>query len=139
MKKTGVERDLNVRYGGLVYGHSDGDFYFHAGRISPEYTAADRKAWDDGSAFTMATMWPQLADISFTRVTKVDVPVVFLLGRHDTTVPAEIAARWFDRVRAPSKSLVWFENSAHLPIIEEPGHTLEALITRVRPLATDPR
>lgn len=139
VKKTMVERDINVSYGGLAANRKDGDFYFRTARLSPEYTAADRKAWDDGSAFTMTTMWPKLAAVDFDPLAKVDVPLVFLLGRHDTTTPSEIAQRWLARVKAPSKTLVWFNNSAHLPIVEEPGRMLEALITKVRPLAMPPR
>lgn len=75
LKKTEIERKWNVHYGGLAWGRSDGEFYFHAGRISPLYTAADRKAWDDGSDFTMKTMWPQLAAVSFEKLRKLDVPI----------------------------------------------------------------
>jgi hypothetical protein len=31
--------------------------------------------------------------------------------------------------------MVWFENSAHLPMLEEPGQFLIHLVTDVRPLA----
>jgi proline iminopeptidase len=40
-----------------------------------------------------------------------------------------------ERLKAPKKVTVWFENSAHLHIIEEPGHVLAALLEHVRPLA----
>lgn len=135
--KTGIERDINVRYGGLAWRRHGGDFYFHTGRLSPLYTTEDRQAWDAGSAFTMTTMWPKLADIDFLPLKRVDVPIVFLLGRHDTTTPSEIADRWLAAVRAPTKRIVWFENSAHLPIVEEPGRTLMALVDQVRPLAEE--
>ena len=135
--KTAIERDINVRYGGLAWRRETGDFYFHTGRLSPLYTTPDRKAWDAGSAFTMKTMWPQLAAIDFVPVKRLDVPVVFLLGRYDTTTPSEIAERWLAAVKAPSKRLVWFEASAHLPIVEEPGKTLVTLVNEVRPLARE--
>ena len=133
--KTAAERKWNVHYGGLAWGRSDGDFYFHAGRLSPLYTAADRKAWDDGSAFTMKAMWPQLAAITFKDLHKLDVPMIMLLGRHDYTTPASIAAGWMERLDAPKKVTVWFENSAHLHMIEEPGRMLATLLEHVRPLA----
>lgn len=83
LAKTKVERDWNVHYGGLAWGHSNADFYFHTGRISPLYTAADRKAWDDGSAFSMKYLWPQLAAVSFRDLHRLEVPIILLLGRHD--------------------------------------------------------
>lgn len=135
LKKLETERKWSVHYGALAAHRNDADFYFRAARLSPLYTAADRKAWDDGSAFTMRTMFPQLADLSLTRLDRVDTPVILFLGRHDYTTPSPIAARWLSRVRAPRTRLVWFEESAHLPFIEEPGRTLAALLTHVRPLA----
>jgi proline iminopeptidase len=49
------------------------------------------------------------------------VPMYFLLGRHDWQVPAVLAARYFERINAPVKRLVWFEQSAHNPPFEEPA------------------
>lgn len=137
--KTMIQRKWNVHYGALAAGRPDGDFYFHAGRLSPEYTTADRKAWDDGSEFTMAQLWPQLADISLKDLDRVDTPVILFMGRHDYTTPAPIADAWLGRLHAPKKQMVWFENSAHLPMIEEPGHALAALLTYALPLADPPR
>ena len=135
LTKTGVERKWSIHYGGLAAGRQDSDFYLHMGRLSPEYGLADRKAWDDSSDFTMKAMWPKLATLSFESVRTLDVPVFLFLGRHDTTTPPGIAADRLGRLKAPSKSVIWFENSAHLPMIEEPGRMLEALRSRVRPLA----
>jgi proline iminopeptidase len=133
--KTAVERKWSVYYGGLAAGHKDGDFYFHLDRLSPEYSHDDLVAWDAGSAFTMPILWPKLADISFENVHTLQVPIILFLGRHDTTTPPEIAADWLARLKAPKKEIVWFDNSSHLPMLEEPGKTLQALITQVRPLA----
>lgn len=84
----------------------------------------------------MKTMWPMLADISFKDVHRLETPILLFLGRHDYTVPAPIAERWAAQLSAPSKRVVWFEHSAHLPMIEEPGRTLKALLDYALPLAT---
>lgn len=135
LEKLATERKWNIHYGGLAANRNNADFYFRAPRLSPEYTASDRKAWDDGSAFTMKSMFPQLADISFASLDRINTPVFMFLGRQDYTTPSPIAERWLNRLKAPNKELVWFEQSAHLPFIEEPGRTVEALLTLVRPLA----
>jgi proline iminopeptidase len=136
--KMTTERNWSIHYGALAAGRQDADFYFHAGRLSPEYTAADRKALDAGSDFSIATLWPKLSGISFKQVHRIDTPVFLFLGRHDYTVPAPIAATWMEQLSAPKKATIWFENSAHLPMFEEPGHMLAALLDRVRPLAPQP-
>jgi pimeloyl-ACP methyl ester carboxylesterase len=133
--KVAVDRKWSDYFGGLAAGRTNGDFYFHLGRLSPLYTPADRKAWDAGSAFTIKTLLPQLSSVNFSNVHKLDVPVLMLLGKHDTTTPPGIAAEWMNRLKAPSKRVVWFKNSAHLPFIEEPGRTLEALVRFALPLA----
>ncbi|MGY4515058.1 alpha/beta fold hydrolase [Lysobacter sp. HA18] len=135
VEKTGTERKWSIHYGGLAAGRDNADFYFHAPRLSPEYTPADIKAWDEGSGFTITTMFPNLAGITFANVHRVDTPVVMLLGRQDYTTPSSITASWMDALQAPSKRVDWFEHSAHLPMIEEPGRVLKALVDDVRPLA----
>ena len=130
-------RKYAIPYGSLIYNKPDLKYYFQTPRLSPEYTAADVQAWGKGSAFSVATLWPRLADVSFTPVRRMDVPIVFLLGRHDYTVPSPVAAQWFERVKAPSKTLVWLENSAHMPMVEEPGHFFAALLADVLPLTKE--
>jgi len=46
-----------------------------------------------------------------------------------------ITAAWLDKLKAPTKATVWFENSAHMMMIEEPGRVLAALLRSVRPCA----
>ena len=44
-------------------------------------------------------------------------------------------AAWLERVKAPYKRAIWFENAAHMIPWEEPGKTLVSLLEVVRPLA----
>ncbi|WP_338425434.1 alpha/beta fold hydrolase [Sphingopyxis kveilinensis] len=127
-------RKYAMPYGSLMYNKPDLKYYFQTARLSPEYSEADRQAWGKGSAFSVTTLWPRLADVSYSDVTKMQVPIVFLLGRHDYTVPSVPAADWLAKLRAPSKKLVWFEHSAHMPMVEEPGHFFAALLRDVLPL-----
>lgn len=64
------------------------------------------------------------------QVPQVDVPVHFLLGRHDRQVDSRLAAAYFQRLQAPRKTLVWFENSAHNVPFEEP-EAFNATIVRL--------
>jgi pimeloyl-ACP methyl ester carboxylesterase len=134
--KTTVQRTWSVRYGGLAAHRSDANFYFRSTRLSPEYTPADRRAWDDGAEFTMKLLWPQLASVSYASLRRLEVPVVLLLGRHDYTTPSTIAYAWLQRLDAPAKSAVWFEHSAHMPMVEEPGRVLVTLVRDVLPHAS---
>jgi len=48
------------------------------------------------------------------------VPVVLVQGRLDQVAPGAAAVRFHDALSAPRKRLVWFENSAHTPHLDEP-------------------
>ncbi|MGB9233937.1 MAG: hypothetical protein WCC04_05955 [Terriglobales bacterium] len=52
-------------------------------------------------------------------VPAVKVPVYFFLGRYDYNEPSELAAAYLQALSAPSKKLVWFDESAHFPFLEE--------------------
>jgi proline iminopeptidase len=137
LEKTAIERKWSIHYGALAAGRSDAEYYFHAARLAPGFDLQDRKDMDAGSAFTMAHMWPQLASFNFNDLHKVDVPVFLFMGRHDYTTPPEIAANWIGKLDAPRKKLVYFEHSAHLPMVEEPGRVLVSLLELARPLAEE--
>jgi hypothetical protein len=49
-----------------------------------------------------------------------------------------MAAEYLQMLRAPSKKLVTFERSGHLPMIEEPGRFLMALVNDVLPMTGPP-
>jgi len=53
-------------------------------------------------------------------VPEVHVPVYFFTGRYDYTVPFECTERYYRRLIAPAKQMVWFDNSAHFAFLEEP-------------------
>jgi len=137
IQKMTTERKWSIHYGALAAGRDNAEFYFQAPHLSPLYTAADVKAWLDGSAFTITTMFPKLAELTFNDIHSLSVPIFLFTGRHDFTAPWPIAQIWLEQVQAPRKAMVWFENSGHLPMIEEPGHMVKALLDHVRPLAVE--
>ena len=69
-------------------------------------------------------------------VPAVDVPVIFFLGRYDRHVDATIAARYLDNLVAPSKHVVWFENSAHNIPFEEPALFIRSVATALGSIDT---
>lgn len=123
-------------YGGLSAYRSDTDsnFFYHAPRLSPVYSAKDRAAINNGSLLTLDRVLPDLIAVDFEPVRKVDFPVLMYLGRHDYTTPSEPTARWLATLQAPYKRAVWFEHSSHLAPVEEPGRVLVSLVQDVLPL-----
>lgn len=59
--------------------------------------------------------------------------------RAATATPGAAAQRYADVLQAPGKQLVWFENSAHTPHVEEPGRFRDLLLdVRASQLAATP-
>jgi pimeloyl-ACP methyl ester carboxylesterase len=99
---------------------------------SPDYSAGDVIRTVRGITATQAALLPELAtmDLAAT-VPRLDVPVVMVQGRLDQVAPGAAAQRYASVLQSPGKQLVWFENSAHTPHLEEPGK-FRALVMGVR-------
>lgn len=136
--EIGVERSWSVYYGGLSWGRKSYDYYYDTSKLSPDYTDADLKAIDQGAVMSVTALLPALMAVDFTRTTDFKCPIVMFNGRHDITTNSGVVAEWFKTVKAPAKKLVWFEDSAHMMQIEQPGAVLLHLVQDVRPLAGIP-
>jgi pimeloyl-ACP methyl ester carboxylesterase len=120
----GVTR--NETYGGVVRG------LLASLLRSSDYSTGDILRTVRGIAATQAALLPELATLDLVRtLPRLDVPVVMVQGRLDQVAPGAAAERYAHSLEAPSKQLVWFENSAHTPHLEEPEKFRE-LMMRLR-------
>lgn len=124
-------------YGGLSAYRSESKYYFYAPLLSPEYDAADVEAIDQGNQASLGRLLPEFLTVDFKKIKTFPIPIFMLLGRHDYTTPSKPTADWLQSLKAPVKKSVWFENSAHLLMLEEPGKTLLTLVESVRPIAIE--
>jgi proline iminopeptidase len=135
IKDIYVQRKWVGYYGGVMAYRRDNSAESALAQLSPDYSDQDiRRIWE-GNAFATPYLLPELVAIDLTMTNKISVPLILFEGRHDRNVNSEVAATWFDSVKAPDKHLVWFEHSAHLPMTEEPGKFLLSLVRRARPIA----
>jgi proline iminopeptidase len=135
LQRVSLERKWLEYYGGLAWRRHGFDWVANTWELSPDYTETELGAVSKGSMFSLMRLLPQLAAFDFDNVTSFRCPIFLFTGRHDLSVSHEVAARWYEKLQAPKKELVWFENSAHLPMLEEPGRFLLHLVTDVRPIA----
>lgn len=134
LEKIDVQRKWSVYYGGLTVGRKDLKFYYDVAQLSPDYSEADVKALDKGSQLSLGPLLPNLWR-DHTHMKRFRTPIVMFEGRHDYTTPSEVVADWFAEIEAPVKKLIWFELSAHMMPVEEPGRLLVHLVQDVLPLA----
>lgn len=119
-------------FNGGWYGKPTFDLLFALPEWAPEYSAADVAIQKNATQWTTRNL---VGKGDAGRPTTFAVPVVVMQGRHDLHTPYEPARSWFDEVVAPRKTFVTLEWSAHVPMVEEPGVFLKALLDVVRPLA----
>jgi pimeloyl-ACP methyl ester carboxylesterase len=140
-RKTITERRYVARFGGEIHESTVGAMGVVARSLlhSHEYTLADRVNVMRGLLGSMKLLWPELLKVDlFERVPELKLPVFIVAGRHDHEVPSDVSARYFESLRAPSKELVWFERSAHMPQFEEPERFTRMMVEKVLPLAKSP-
>jgi pimeloyl-ACP methyl ester carboxylesterase len=86
----------------------------------PEYGWLDRAYYLLGLMNTFNVVYPQLQEMDLRQdATRFDLPVYLVLGRHDMNNPSPIPEDYFNKLEAPSKQLVFFEDSGHGMIWEE--------------------
>ena len=130
-----VERKWVGYYGGVMAYRHDNSADSALAQLSPDYTDQEiRRIWE-GNKFATPYLLPGVVALDLTAINKLSVPLILFEGRHDRTVNSEVAATWFDTVKAPDKQFVWFEHSGHMPMTEEPGKFLLSLVRYVRPIA----
>lgn len=138
--KTITQRRYLGRFGGEYLAGKNGAFGPVIGSLlfSREYTLIDRINFFRGIFGSMRLLWPQLLKVDlFKSVPEFRIPVFFMEGRYDYEAPSNIAARYFDSIRAPSKELIWFEKSAHMPNSEERDLFNGVMLEKVLPAAVN--
>ena len=103
---------------------------------APESSLFDLVGAVRGFRFTMDAMWPEVSPLNLTRLAPaLQMPVFFLLGRNDRWVPPETSVAYFDALTAPSKELIWFEDSGHEMFVDEPDKFNDVMARLVRPVS----
>ncbi|MBA4495438.1 alpha/beta fold hydrolase [Paenactinomyces guangxiensis] len=91
------------------------------GFLSSEYTAGDWLRFRRGIRFSLKHLKLALMKVNlFEQVPELQVPAYFFVGRYDYLAPSELQEQYYEYLDAPVKDIIWFENSAHAPHLEEP-------------------
>lgn len=116
-------------YGGELYDAQDFTPLLKTGLRSPEYSLFDALRIQPGVRFSGENMqYNVMAGSLMDTITEVEIPVYFFAGRHDYTTPFSLMEVYYEKLEAPHKRLVWFEQSAHFPFFEEPKRFTEEML-----------
>ena len=123
MEGTAIERKWMTAQGGFLYGKSNYNSLLRDVLLSREYSGLDIIRYFMGMNLKAKNRMVETevlqADL-MEEIPSVEIPVCFMLGRHDLNCPSEVSADYWKQLRAPVKKLLWFEESSHSPCFEEP-------------------
>ena len=135
LKDIYTERKWLDFYGGVMAHRTGNSAESDLSKLSPDYSAEEIPRIWEGNEFSEHYLLAQVLSLDLSGIKELDCPVIIFAGRYDINVNSQVANEWFASVKAPSRQFVWFENSAHLPMTEEPGTFLLSLVRYVRPIA----
>jgi pimeloyl-ACP methyl ester carboxylesterase len=96
------------------------------------YTPAEKINIWRGKLWSRAFFWDDLIRDDLTgRLTRFDLPIYVLAGRHDLTTNTELSRTYFEAIEAPVKGFYLFDESAHSPLFEEPERATRILLNDV--------
>jgi pimeloyl-ACP methyl ester carboxylesterase len=99
-----------------------------------EYGLYDKVNFIRGLLDTFGIVYQQLWDVDFRKqATRLEVPIYFLIGRHDVNAPPKLTEEYFNLLTAPHKELIWFERSGHNPWVNESSKFVDAIANKVLP------
>ncbi len=121
-KGTAVYEDYLFKYGGELKHHKSFMPFVWAGLKSPEYTWKEVFKVAKGSSFASAKMKYNVIEGSILEnsLFSFELPVFYFTGKQDYTTPFALIEDYFEKVEAPHKEMVWFQESSHFPFFEEP-------------------
>ena len=86
-----------------------------------------------GLNFTVDARYEEIKSINFAKeIQSIKVPIYFFMGKYDMIAPTVPVESFYNSLDAEKgKKLIIFDNSAHLPIIEEKEKYQELLVNVV--------
>ena len=119
-----TQRGILNKYGG-VSPRLHGDKYMNgrtgAMKAVKEYTRADWKGYNEGAEKSLRKLWPEIGLLDFPKTnTKFEVPFYIFHGHQDMNTPWTLIPDWYEKIEAPDKDLIFFDNSGHNPMTDEP-------------------
>ena len=119
-----VQRKVMMKYGG--YSKNNNKRSYSSGLVGPmlkseEYSLTDLLGIAIGHKVVLEKMWPEVGSCNLLELApKQSVPYYILDGKLDNNTPAVLVEDYFNNIKANDKQLIWFENSGHNPLADEP-------------------
>lgn len=88
--------------------------------LSPEYNLLAKLNYQKNGISSSKILVPEILRVKFLEdIKEFKVPVYFIMGKYDYFTPTAMVEKFYNQLQAPKKELILFENSAHVPQLEE--------------------
>lgn len=99
---------------------------------SGEYTISDIIGVLKGNRMILEKMWPEIGATKLQEeCVKFEIPYLIFDGKLDKNTPSDLVEDYFNKIEAPYKELIWFEESGHNPLIDEADRFKSLLVDRL--------
>ncbi|MDB5468501.1 MAG: Alpha/beta hydrolase fold protein [Caulobacter sp.] len=128
-------RDWIMTFGGSFHGDMDNTTLIRESLAQREINGRDLAGFLSAGKYSDGMLHGEFSRfVVDDRPRDYAVPIFLVSGRYDQQSEASVARRFYDRVTAPKKAFVWFEQSAHSPMFEEPKAFNDWVAGAVAPL-----
>lgn len=87
--------------------------------------------WLKGFMYSCERLGDALFETNLTGITNLKVPAYFFVGKYDRSLPPVVTEEFVNKLTAPKKEIVWFEESGHEPLEEEAAKFNKAIADRI--------
>ncbi len=119
-----IQREIMNKYGGYSQKNQPKSYtggLAKAYLFSGEYSLADTLGVLLGNRKILTKMWPEVGRVKLEQeCTEFAIPIFIFDGCLDQNTPAELVEDYFDKIKAPYKELIWYKESGHNPLMDEP-------------------
>ncbi|MDR1355691.1 MAG: alpha/beta hydrolase [Propionibacteriaceae bacterium] len=119
-----TQRRIMMKYGGYSQNTKKRSYFSSIVKpmlLSGEYSVSDLIGVALGYKYVLQAMWPEVGSTDLLAACpKFEIPYFIFDGRLDQNTPAELVEDYFNAITAVHKELIWFENSGHNPMGDEP-------------------
>nr|WP_228551128.1 alpha/beta hydrolase [Sporosarcina cascadiensis] len=113
-------REYVMKYGGSTRSIDNPDGDIIGALFSSEYNLLDVIRYNYGMGYSQEKLVNHMLEKSLpTIVSKLDIPLYFVMGTYDYMTSSNAAKKYFDTISAEDKHFITFEKSAHYPQFEE--------------------
>ena len=130
-----IQREVMNKFGGYSKKNQSRSYVSGLAKaylFSGEYNIKDIIGVLKGNRMVLEKMWPEIGRVKLqNECIEYKIPYLIFDGKLDKNTPADLVEGFYEKIKAPYKELIWFEESGHNPLIDEAEKFKSLLVDRL--------